>query len=602
MMVPLITPIIVLGLCQGEPVSTDCLAQLTVAPCPQIDCPEYMEGLSPQFVPLSNCLHLTRPFTMAFIQSTCIDSSHRTQPVGNCLNIRRGLGMGHHVSIYSSSNGVALSSVLMGRYNESLPYSNAPPTGAQCDRIIPIHRGMELQIEYSDVTQLFANPVDFYALDHSSLRPPPPPPNMLRRALLLQPRGGGGECRLDFLTDGSKMESDGNLVAELSWMELMHRDSVLTDSTSMFACFVQNTPAFGCLDIGAPTTGGSTLFGQSDPCGQDGPIGDGLINVFDIATALSWLFDETAYAAMPRAEESVVTVTERPGMDAVCTAAMSRHDYMRAYASNSCFIPSVPPLRRRAMRATTASEAWSQFGSEASALQQVDSSPPPPPAVELTPFGTSLHQQMVLLLHEDVTSASSGSWYSLHFNFIATRIEVVFTGLYGMEAPLSRRAFDGAPLGEDDAPRGQVRYTCREDYPIPCVCGGIHTVGYWALLHRTLSLIQQEQPQPTELLPLCPHDVHIWIPHPLRDEAPCLSIDYLITGQQDFFMEGRGECALSRHAQESEQTPAAWHGALIAIGATAGFLCLVFAVACARLGRQPQISSKTKKAGAAVTK
>jgi len=139
------------------------------------------------------------------------------------------------------------------------------------------------------------------------------------------------------------MGREGNLVAEVGLMERVARETALSGLVDDYACRVAADPAFACLDIGAPSTlgglldpgafnevasgaqaanlalgasllngtGAPTLFGQTQVCDDGKRTGDGVINVFDIAAALSWIFRATEgelYGGLPESPGLIETV------------------------------------------------------------------------------------------------------------------------------------------------------------------------------------------------------------------------------------------------------------------------------------------------------
>ena len=63
--------------------------------------------------------------------------------------------------------------MLKPHYDRRLPYGNAPATGDACDRIIPVRRGFQLDIDYAAKSlQVYGSPTDYYVMVEQTLPPP----------------------------------------------------------------------------------------------------------------------------------------------------------------------------------------------------------------------------------------------------------------------------------------------------------------------------------------------------------------------------------------------------------------------------------------------
>ena len=169
-------------------------------------------------------------------------------------------------------------------------------------------------------------------------------------------------CTLDFLRfDFSNPESfvlgsDGLLTTELSLMERY------VGNSETYWCDVQQRPELLCLDIASSTTLSSSmspaptqdvansmniyyvledanststhLFGSSQTChGRN--VGDGVIDIFDVATLLAYLFNDVLYATLPE-PYNVYTVDGREGSALLCDSGTTHQDYMYRYSQDSC--------------------------------------------------------------------------------------------------------------------------------------------------------------------------------------------------------------------------------------------------------------------------
>jgi hypothetical protein len=164
------------------------------------------------------------------------------------------------------------------------------------------------------------------------------------------------------------MEPDGELTVEFAEMERYSKFSATKNTVNDYWCALAEQPELLCLDIGAPSTLGNTLnttsfnlmtdtvfsngnfifdiystvdaaspnlFGQYDRC--DGKeVGDGVINVFDIATLISYIFKDYGYANLDSNPTQVRTVEGRDRLRYQCQTPTTRIDYMAYYAEDTC--------------------------------------------------------------------------------------------------------------------------------------------------------------------------------------------------------------------------------------------------------------------------
>jgi hypothetical protein len=180
-------------------------------------------------------------------------------------------------------------------------------------------------------------------------------------------------CRLDFLSYqyGSStplVESDGELTVEFAEMERYANLAATSNTVNDYWCALAARPELFCLDIAGPSTLSNSLnttafdllsdtvfsngefildtykttanasinlFGQYDQC--DGKVvGDGLINVFDIATMIAYIFKDYKYADLDPNPEKVVTVEGRDRLQLQCDVPVTRAEYLSSYATDTC--------------------------------------------------------------------------------------------------------------------------------------------------------------------------------------------------------------------------------------------------------------------------
>ena len=180
-------------------------------------------------------------------------------------------------------------------------------------------------------------------------------------------------CTLDFLSyqyasDTPVVQSDGHLTVEFAEMERYAQMGATNNIVNDYWCDIASRPELLCLDIAGPGTLGNSLntttfnmlsdtvfsngnfimdtyatadetslnlFGQYNQC--DGKTaGDGLINVFDIATVIAYIFKDYRYADLNPNPEQVITVQCRDRLASRCESVTTRAEYMALYADDTC--------------------------------------------------------------------------------------------------------------------------------------------------------------------------------------------------------------------------------------------------------------------------
>ena len=133
-------------------------------------------------------------------------------------------------------------------------------------------------------------------------------------------------------------------------------------NSETYWCDVQQRPELLCLDIASSTTLSSSLspaptqdvansmniyyvledanststhlFGSYQTChGRN--VGDGVIDIFDVATLLAYLFNDVLYATLPE-PYNVYTVDGREGTALLCGSGTTHETYMTQYSQDSC--------------------------------------------------------------------------------------------------------------------------------------------------------------------------------------------------------------------------------------------------------------------------
>lgn len=373
---------------------------------------------------------------------------------------------------------------------------------------------------------------------------------------------------------------DGNIVTEISMMELIARDMLVEDSMHPFGCKVREDVIYSCLDVGAPSTWKGLIdptqqndfissnpsfdfsvasvanvtdivtFGQSRVCSDNKVTGDGIVNVFDIATMLAYLFrDSYGVQVYPNVDmRELSTVQGRTGLADLCEVPKTREEYVREYAQNTCGHLGDPVVRRRRLeeRPSTVAQAYEDLPKQDREPLLLPWSPPSAniswsiglQQLEVTQQrDAELPQLQYVLYHGD--RLVSGVWYTLTLSALTLTIEVTFRGLNGLEADLSMSGYDGsAPLNPE---KPQVRYTRLCQYSSAgCdnTCSSIDPAGTRALAHGALGLTQSNP------FTACPFDIHIWVPF-THSSSDCVGVNYIIVANGDTGLyNGQTSCAI----------------------------------------------------------
>lgn len=162
------------------------------------------------------------------------------------------------------------------------------------------------------------------------------------------------------------MAPDGLLTTEFTLIEHYARLGAEGRTNDDYWCDAMSRPELQCLDIAAPSTlGGSLnvsqvvdggllgnnmliyevqttanatstdLFGQYDLC-HGRLVGDGVIDVFDMATLLSYIFGDWMYGDLSEDPYTVVTTQGRRVTSSLCGDGLTRQDYYNQYALDTC--------------------------------------------------------------------------------------------------------------------------------------------------------------------------------------------------------------------------------------------------------------------------
>lgn len=367
------------------------------------------------------------------------------------------------------------------------------------------------------------------------------------------------ECALDFLayqyaSDVPAVQSDGFLTVEFAEMEKLSQKAAETNTVNDFWCALAAQPVFQCLDIGAPSTLGDSLnvsafdlttdsvftnanfiyglyetasnvstnlFGQYDTC--DGKrVGDGLINVFDIATLLAYIFKDYKYADLSPYPAEVITVQGRDRLVEQCTPLVSRVQFHTDYAADTClYFDSSSSRRLQELMAGDLERQWLMRPS-------LPEAPVPQHRREWVPL--PLHSLEVV--HDRILAPATvsftpdfayreGRWYTVRMASVALRLHASFTGLPTQHhTKLSNRIFDGTP--PLDPTVREVRFTRFCEYgQCDMTCASIDTAhaSRHAMVYDTLELVQRP------VLKACPFEVHVWVPQPRA--SACVSMEYI---------------------------------------------------------------------------
>lgn len=367
------------------------------------------------------------------------------------------------------------------------------------------------------------------------------------------------------------VRTDGFLTLEFAEMEKFAKLAAQTNTVNDYWCALAARPELYCLDIGAPstlsnslntsafdlssttvfsnghfikeltTTASNTsvnLFGQVDQC-ENKIVGDGLINVFDISSLLSYIFKDYQYANISPSPEQVFTVQGRERLPLQCEDTVTRGDYLSSYAYDTCVYfddrpaapPASPPSRRlseesHALNASAIADRWL-------AHPLVPTSPPPGTTsvrawnpvpyhtVELVPDNTLARADHTLLPEIEF---DSGRWYTLRTASVSLRLQAVFTGLPPQEeTELSNTAFDGSEPSDPSQRIVKFSRFC-EFGRCDDTCAVIETSFSYrkAMAWNTLELVQRP------ISDACPFEVHVWVPKTSGHDHTCVGMEYLL--------------------------------------------------------------------------
>ena len=372
---------------------------------------------------------------------------------------------------------------------------------------------------------------------------PPSPPS--------QPPFG---CTLDFLSfeyasDYASVGPDGFLTLEFAEMERFAHASALQQTANSYWCELQRRPELVCLDIAAPSTLSNSLnvgsqsgtvfddgtlieklyetanftevnlFGQYDTC--DGKVvGDGLINVFDIATLMSYLFSDYSYGNLNPNPDQVSTVSGRTGILEQCFSQISIQEYMQKYVADTC-------LKLNQEDAIIAS--WNSRRT----LQDAEYSE--------TESNSEASGPVQLVLS---ASFAEGEWYTLLVDSVHLRSHVSFTGLSFQESTkLDLQVYDGLP--PEDPSQRLVKYTrlCEEQESCRQQCAIIESAhsSMVAMVGDVLELYQND------VEAACQYYVRLWVPLLNTTSRNCVGISYAAfsDGKRGTHFQGSNSCARS---------------------------------------------------------
>ena len=247
-----------------------------------------------------------------------------------------------------------------------------------------------------------------------------------------------------------------------------------------------------------------------------------MINVFDIATLISYLFSDFNYGDLNSSPGQVITVQGRDNLPLQCENELNRGDYYTQYALDTCTFFDIKEERRLSQRlsASTLSDQWRAQGS-ISILHPNDRNWYP---IQLQRSRQNVPYQLGSVEHSILPDIESlfGRWYTLKIATIPLRIHTVFTGLQSQSrTKLSYKAYDGT--APEDPFLREVRFTrfC-ELGTCDDTCAVIETPhsSRTAMIHDTLELIQR----PIERA--CPFEIHVWVPNSVS-QGDCVGIDYM---------------------------------------------------------------------------
>ena len=189
--------------------------------------------------------------------------------------------------------------------------------------------------------------------------PPSAPPSPLPPSPSIPPLS----CTMDFLSRYG-LQPDGMLTDEFRLMEHYAKKAIEDNSFDAYWCDLKENPELQCLDIGSPSTldglfdsssiinmyengmsiyeinklrssTSTLLFGQSNEC--DGKIvGDGVIDIHDISTLMSYIFQAGPYMSLSHNPYDVQTTMGRTDLKSNCNKYSDPSQYYQSYHTDTC--------------------------------------------------------------------------------------------------------------------------------------------------------------------------------------------------------------------------------------------------------------------------
>jgi len=226
-------------------------------------------------------------------------------------------------------------------------------------------------------------------------------------------------------------------------MEGLLREQALAGSYDPFTCSLHKQPFFECLDIGSARTLGGTInssvnlyteeslaqddiielessignisdikyfgAGESLTCSNK-TIGDGVINVFDIAILMWYQFKSQPYDRLPNDPSNLLTVEGRDETQLRCNMNETRDQYHLALGKSYCTLgPHAEPFRML---------------SEAPFLHTVQTIVPT--VQEISSLDTMLDLKVEVLVWAELPM---GTWYRISCKGIQTVVELFLHGV-----------------------------------------------------------------------------------------------------------------------------------------------------------------------------
>ena len=404
--------------------------------------------------------------------------------------------------------------------------------------------------------------------------PPPPYPPPIPPPPSFPPFA----CTLDFASKtysiGEQVVSpvaDGIMATEFDLLEQFAYLSSSTNSYNDFWCSLVDNPFYICLDIGSPSTLANTYadeiklsnvfapplnndtttsnyFGQYDTCGGK-TMGDGIINIHDIAVLMSYMFGTGPYSTLSSVPSTVFTTTGRENMNLQCNNERysERIDWILDYSQDTCKLqtvsitpPSAPDRRLQQLlaRDLLSSDEWNTPARVGYFKRNKEETKP---VMEITQSNYEPKQLAPTNVSVTKHTHYEGSWYTFAIRDYVWSLSAKLRGIDFENAVVipDMTAFEMEKIPENtsDVIFKISRYCeysetgCSSQECSNILWGSQFNDRLSPMIHDTIELFQED------VYKACPFRIHLWIPY--FRESDCVGVEFALAanGRRGSFVE-----------------------------------------------------------------